>query len=209
MLTLKELSFLIEDVDENIRVPSPRQLRESLIPVVVEERVDSHTKVSVFQNGYVVYESNGHSTVFPFKICLNGYLYESCMIEKTYLETDYFENKRWDLRVLIECEERMERNENYRIESKNISYSCVAEDWAVLSTEDRLVEELIQEERINELFKHLTVKQKKVMQEYYLTEKTLQEIAVELGTTKQTVSRMIHRAIRRINRKMGKKKNRK
>ncbi len=101
MLTLKELKNNVTEASSAERVPTYKVLRESGIPVVVKKVVDVQSELIVYQNGYVVYKARKRSTVFPFHACC-AYMYEFNQKDRFHFEDDFFENKNWYFRVMLE-----------------------------------------------------------------------------------------------------------
>ena len=202
MLTLKELRSMVDEAEVQERVPSVRGLLESGAPVVVKEMLSEQTEISVYRNGLVLYRAGNRATVFPLHPC-GDYIYDSAMAHIENIRADFFDNENWYIRLLLEGEDRLAKNQDVRIGKKTISYSCVAEDWDVLAMEDMLLERLIERDTIEEILVLLTDNQRKVMTRHYLNDVAQKEIAKELGVTSQAVSDMIRKAICRIRREYG------
>ena len=111
MLTLKELKNMVETAKETERVPSNRMLRESGAAVAAKERIDAQTEITVYENGYVLYQVGRRSTVFPIHSC-GGYTYEFDRKNSFSLKGDFFENENWYIRLILEGEDRMIKNED-------------------------------------------------------------------------------------------------
>ena len=60
-------------------------------------------KISVYQNGYALYEISGLATVFPIWDCQN-YRYE---MEENEISEQWFEKEAWYLRLILEGEDRI------------------------------------------------------------------------------------------------------
>lgn len=181
------------------KVPTAKQLRESGIVAAIE-RLGEDTEICVYQNGYVFYRVGRHSTVFPLYLC-RDYLYMSgknviCLSEQ------FFQNKRWSLRLMLEGEDRLNRNQDEKERKWNISCDVISDKWII---EDDLIEtvleHLVEQEMIDELFQHLTDKQKSIMWKYFIQEETQKQISEELGISNPAVSMILSRAVRRIRNK--------
>ncbi|RKJ51893.1 sigma-70 family RNA polymerase sigma factor [bacterium 1XD42-54] len=202
MLTLRELKHAVENAAFTDRVPTYRALRESGSPIVAKEMVDAQSRIDVYQNGFVAYRVGRHSTVFPLHACC-AYVYEFNQKDHFHFEDDFFENKNWYFRVMLEGEDRIAKNEDWCNERKCISYSAVAEDWSEMAQEDMMLHELICQEEVEKLLSFSTEKQRMVMKKYYMEQMQEDEIAEELGVTQQAVSDMLRKGIRRVRRKVG------
>lgn len=202
MLTLKELRNMVEEAEVQERVPSVRGLLESGAPIVVKEVLSEQTEISVYSNGLVLYRAGNRATVFPLHPC-GDYIYDSTMAHIENIKADFFENENWYIRLLLEGEDRLAKNQDVRIGKKTISYSCIAEDWGVLAMEDTLLDRLIERDALEEILVLLTENQRYVVTRHYLNDVAQKEIAKELGVTNQAVSDMIRKGICRIRREYG------
>lgn len=202
MLTLKELRNMVEEAAVQERVPSVRGLLESGVPIVVKEMLSGQTEISVYQNGLVLYRAGNHATVFPLHPC-GDYIYDSAMAHIENIKADFFENENWYIRLLLEGEDRLAKNQDVRNGKKTVSYSCIAEDWDVLAMEDTLLDRLIERDALEEILVLLTENQRYVVTRHYLNDVAQKEIARELGVTNQAVSDMIRKGICRIRREYG------
>lgn len=64
MLTLKELKKRVPVAENRGLVMGSVELLHSGAEIVVKETVDNGVAISVFDNGYVLYEEDKHRTVF-------------------------------------------------------------------------------------------------------------------------------------------------
>lgn len=199
MLTLKELRNMVEEIKIEERVPSMRKLMNSGVPIVVKEVLSEQAEISVYQNGLVLYQVGNRATVFPLHSC-GDYIYNSAMSHVENIHADFFDNENWYIRLLLEGEDRLAKNQDVRIGKKTVSYSCIAEDWEALAMADTFLEKLIEREDIEEILVLLTENQRYVVTRHYLNDVAQKEIAKELGVTNQAVSDMIRKGICRIRR---------
>lgn len=165
----------------------------------MKEVLSEQTEISVYQNGLVLYQAGNRATVFPLHPC-GDYIYDSAMTHIENIGADFFDNENWYIRLLLEGEDRLAKNQDVRIGKKTISYSCIAEDWDALAMEDTLLERLIAREAMEEILVLLTENQRYVVTRHYLNDVAQKEIAKELGVTNQAVSDMIRKGICRIRR---------
>ena len=112
MLTLRDLKKMIQTPEKNEKIPTDKLLKERKIPVVVSKKIgngEGMALVTVFQNGYAMYQTAGRATVFPVSSC--RYEYESVMNGKTVrMEESFFDEKEWYLSLLMIGEDRIVSN---------------------------------------------------------------------------------------------------
>lgn len=199
MLTLQELKkeVVISEFDEKIL--TAKQLRES-VQIIAIEKLGKDTEICVYQNGYVYYRVGRHSTVFPLYLC-GDYLYMSgknviCLSEQ------FFENKKWSLRLMLEGEDRLNRNQDEKERRWNVSCDVISDKWIVeADLIESILDRLENQEMIGELFQLLTDRQKSIVWKYFFQEETQKQISEELGISNSAVSRILSRAVRRIRKK--------
>lgn len=181
------------------KLPTARQLRKSGV-AAVRERMGQDLEISVFQNGYVLYREGKHSTVFLLHSCRDyHYLSGENVI---HLPEQFFDNREWYLRLILEGEDRLNRNHEEKERSWNVSYSAVSEEWVGAGNLlESVMDYLVRQETVEELLQVLTEKQKCIVQKYYLQEKTQEQISKELGISQQAVSAMLVRAVKSMREK--------
>ena len=178
------------------KLPTARQLRESGL-VIVREQFGEKTEICVYQDGHALYQVGNHFTVFLLHPC-RDYLYMADG-KTVVLPEQFFGNREWYLRLVLEGEDRLNRNHEEKERNWNVSYSAVSEDWpAMENLGESMLEQLAIRETVTEILERLPAKQKYIIQKYYLQEKTQEQISKELGISQQAVSAMISQAIRRI-----------
>lgn len=199
MLTLQELKQMVEVPGDRRKLPTARQLRETSLEIV-REQLSLDSEISVYQKGYVLYRVGNHSTVFPLYLC-RDYLYLSDGYA-AHLSESFFDNEKWYLRLVLEGEDRLNRNHEERERSWNVSYNAASEEWAAIEIlKEPVMDRLIRKETVEEILQILTERQKFVIQRYYLQEETQEQISRELGVSQQTVSALISQAIRTVRKK--------
>lgn len=80
MLTLRKLKEMVESPKKGEKKPSCKSLREGKCPVVAQKIIQNEVGVitiTVYKNGYVVYQAQNRVTVFPIGDDINDL---SCMI---------------------------------------------------------------------------------------------------------------------------------
>lgn len=203
MLKLGELKKQVQMVECGERVPTVKALMRMGSPVVVKEVLGKSVEITVFRNGYVLYMAEGRKTVFPLHDC-SGYRYESADQGGMELSDTYFEQENWYIRLVLEGEDRLQKNQDVRIGSKRISYDAVAEDWEVMCRDDEELDYLILKESILKVMEGATPSQKKIFQKYFFEEKTIKQIAEELGISSQAVSVHLKKAVSRMKQMLKK-----
>ena len=199
MLTLQELKRISDVPGYGAKLPTAKQLRESGL-AVVQERIGQDSEIAAYRSGYVLYQVGRHSTVFPLHSC-RDYLYLSGG-NAVHLPEQFFCNEEWYLRLVLEGEDRLERNHEEKERNWNISYSAISEDWGAMENlTESVMEHLVRQETVAEVLQALTERQKYIVQRYYLQEETQEQISKELGISQQAVSSMLSQAIHNIRKK--------
>lgn len=199
MRTLQELRKITAQAKDSWKPPTAKQLRESG-RVIIQKQLGQRAKISVYQNGYVLYQVENHSTVFFLPSCQD---YSYILDGKTVcLPEQYFDRENWYLRLVLEGEDRLSRNFEERERNWTISYDTLSENGIVMKNlTESTAEHVTREEMIEQLLQNLTKKQRCVIQKYYLQEKTQRQISKELGISQQAVSSMLSQAISNIQKK--------
>lgn len=199
MLTLQELKQFVGVPGDRGKLPTARQLRESGA-VVARERLGGEAEVSVYQDGCVLYQVGSRATVFSIRSC-GDYFYISDG-DAVHLPGQYFDRERWYLRLVLEGEDRLDRNREEKERSWKVSYSAESEEWAVMEdVAESAIERLARQETVEEMLQTLTEKQKTVICRYYLQQKTQGQIAEELGISRPAVRDSLLRAVNKIRKK--------
>lgn len=193
---------MVEVAEVEGRVPSVKALLESDIPIAVKETLGEQAEISVYQNGLVLYRVGNRATVFPLHTCTE-YIYESGEEIFANINERFFDNENWYIRLILEGEDRLAKNQEVRNGKKTISYSAVAEDWDVLGEEDTTLAGMILCETMEEALLPLTENQRYVLKRHYLDGITQRIIEKELGVSNQAVSDMIRKAIRKVQKVYG------
>ena len=117
-MTLQELLKNIPAAEKVKRVPSVAKLAKEAIPVVMDA-MDADTSVTVYSNGYVLYQKDQWATVFPLHDCTD-YIYKDSNVE-SFVPFAEFMNQPWQVRVLMEGYDRMDHNYERRKEGRAVS----------------------------------------------------------------------------------------
>lgn len=199
MLTLQELKQITDIPGNQGKLPTARQLRESGV-VITKERFGGEAEISVYQDGCVLYQTGKYSTVFHLHSC-GDYFYISDG-NTVHLPEQFFDREKWHLRLVLEGEDRLNRNCEERERCQNVSYSAVSEEWAVMEDlAEPAIEQLARQETVEEIMQMLTERQKTVICGYYLQEKTQGQIAEELGISRHAVRDSLIHAVSKIRKK--------
>lgn len=204
MFTLKELKSMVEVADMEKRVPTPKALRISEIPIVVNEVMESNSEVTVYANGYVLYRAGKRRTVFPLHKC-TFYEYETVDGDNMLLDETFFDNENWYVRLIMEGTDLMVRNQQ-KVESNHgvFSYSDSLENGEILKdTQCDVLEDVLHKEMIEELLNCLSEKQKKVVSLYYFEGLNQTDISGILDISQQSVCAIIKRALKVMRKYVG------
>ena len=205
-MTLQELLVSIPKAAKVERVPSVAQLAKEASPVVTDT-LDADTSVTVYSNGYVLYQRGQWVTVFPLHDCMD-YSYKNSN-EQSHIPYSEFCDQPWQVRVLMEGYDRMDHNCDRRREGRAVSIDIDnnQKGWIELSdmgAGDALRMIIEREEKAEELemlrrnLSSLTEKQKKVLTLCVVHGKTRMEVAAEMGTTHQAVTDCLKKSLRRL-----------
>jgi len=199
MLTLQELKQIVDAPGQEQKIPTAKKLKVSGT-VIVKRRLSEDAEIAVYKNGYVLYQIGSHTTVFLIHSC-HEYLYESG--NGTYsIDKQLFERESWYMRLVLEGEDRLNRNRESSEQAKLVSYSAVSEEWKVMEQEgDSTLDLLLTNETVEELLQLLTEQQRMVICQFFFCQKTQKQISKELGISAPAVSRILSRAIQRVRRK--------
>lgn len=201
-ITLHELKEKIDAVLEK-KLPSFKALME-MKPMAVAQTTVDDASLTVYQNGYAVYEMDDAHTVIAVDRC-GDYRYD--FTDGTYqvVPAEIFEETEWSVRLLMEGERRMEHNRNNRTaETENVSLECDGSDWSAAVMVDFLDEdnaEMLADRELRRLYaamSKLTERQSEILQLYFYKGMNQYEIAEELGICQQSVNRIMNQAVKRL-----------
>lgn len=201
-ITLHDLKKMIA-LTGKMKLPSYRQLMEMESPVVASKRVDG-AKITVYENGFASYtQGNAHTVMAVDR--LSGYRYDFVDGTSSFVPEEVFDDSEWSVRLVMEGEKKLEHNRNVMAERNETSKteSDGTEDIAVgmidfLDEANRKALADRELERLYTAIGKLTERQQQVIQLYYFKEMTQQEIAEELGITRQRVGVILDGAIKKL-----------
>ena len=210
-MKLSELKRIVPAAEARDKVPTLAGVLASGASIVAKDLIDEESDVTVFSNGYVIYRAGNHATVFPLHDC-GDYAYEQDGKPPVVVPEEVFDSYNWSVRLIAEGEDRLEYNQKQHWKRTTVSYSGVAEDWALLadSTCDAeallLEQERLQEQRrlVELLLKKLTKRQRIVVIECYLGGRQHKDVASQLGISRQAVTDALKKALVRMRKEYDK-----
>ena len=146
------------------------------------------------------------SSVFHIHDCRGDYAYDASKGKGEVIKEEYFENCEWHIRALFEGERRVEESqlkcEGVGQTQVRVSYHAVSEDWGELAdSEINVLDKFIEKEALNAMMAVLTKKQRNLIYQNFILDKTHQEIADGMGIARGSVTRSVNQALERIRRK--------
>lgn len=204
MMTLKELRKLVNMESYSGSLPKEANLKNMGEEIIAKEVIRKGTEIIVYKNGIVLYRNGKSATVFPIPE-KKDYQYDG-VSESSVLDAEFFENENWYYRLLMEGEDRLAENQR-RLDSKHsvYSYSLKGEHESVDLEDDKpgMLDEMIREETMEEIWNLLTEKQKEIMYGVFFEERSKSNIARQRGVSQQAVSKMVEKCMRKLRISMG------
>ena len=176
----------------------------------MREFVGTDAMLSVYEDGYVLYESGDRSTVFHISDCIcEVYGYESVVAgfgNDAAELTAIFDNEAWYLKLMFIGDERLKHNEQVREQKHSVSYSAVADDWAVLADRkrERELHHIENEETLTEARNALTELQWVIFRMFNEDEMSQPQIAEAIGISQQMVSKHLKAARHKLDKMLEK-----
>ena len=124
-MTIRELLELVDEANEG-RVPTAKSLRNSGVEMILHERIEENSMVSVYRNGYVICQIDRHVTVFPLKTSGKKSAESG---DYSYLRASDYPDFDCIAGLSIEGYDRISMNLDKAYEKKKVSYSQESEDW--------------------------------------------------------------------------------
>ena len=203
MLTLRKLKEIVESPKKGEKKPSCRSLREGC-PVVAQKIIQNEVgevTITVYENGYVVYQAQNRVTVFPIED-ISGYRYSS-VAGNGYgcdLTESYFEEAEWYLRFVLRGEDRLSINLDSRNQKHCVSLSSAMEEMQLCETAAEDMEEMIIQQMMTEnMMNMLTPNQRELVYALYFEHQTFQEYAEIHGISSAAVNNRRKKALARLN----------
>ena len=199
MLTFTQLA---KDIcgEKKDYIMTRHMLTASGTSVILREHLGQDSLLSVYEDGYVLYETGDRSTVFHIEDC-TGEVDEYGSVVSEYgtdaaKMTEVFDNEAWYLKLMLIGDMRLRHNQEVREQKHSVSYSAVAEDWNVMADKkhDGELSRLENEETIQAAANALTELQWLIFKLFNVDELSQKEIADELGISQQMVSKHLKAA---------------
>ena len=205
MLTLKKVKELVNAPVHTKRVPSPKVLLEEG-RIFLRKEFEHGSHLTLYHNGYVWFSAGKRNTVFHIHDCRGDYAYGASKGKGEVIKEEYFENCEWHIRALFEGEQRVEESqlkcEGVGQTKVSVSYHAVAEDWGEMAdSEINVLDKYIEKEALHAMMAVLTKKQRNLIYQNYVLDKTHQEIADGMEIARGSVTRSVNQALERIRRK--------
>ena len=200
MLTLKELKKRVPVAENSGLVMGSVELLHSGAEIVVKETVDNGVAISVFDNGYVLYEEDKHRTVFRLHDC-SGYEYKHSETEIENFGEAFFENENWYVLPLMVGMDRVEASRCAILANHGVLSTDVVE-YDFLNNKNicvpDFIDKILWEEMVREFAEFLNERQMYAVISYYYLGVSQEEIIrfaspsslVKLQLKKQIVSAM-------------------
>ncbi len=183
-MKLKELKEKL-DSTKGKKLPTVRELREDISILVVKESLDDG-ELCVYRNGFAAFWTKDHQTIFRVDE-MGSYTYSS-NTERTCIAEHEFDEMDWQIRVLMEAEERIEHSMDVMESRKTYSYDDLwSEKDAVMDQTEELQDTLFRRQKIEEIYGLLNPRQKEILQMRFIEERTWQEIASCYGVSFQAI----------------------
>lgn len=198
-MTLQELKEITEIPEQGIKIPTAKRLRESG-RLVAERQLKNDTWIAAYQDGYALYHSCGHNTVFPIQLC-RDYLYVSSGVS-SYIPEHFFNGEPWYIRLVLEGEDRLERNQRAKEQGSTVSYHAISEEWEAMGDAGgNPLQHLVDRENRKEILQCLTERQRSAVSLCLFQQKSRKEAAKELGISSAAVSGILSQATRKLRKK--------
>ena len=210
-MTLQELFASTPKAEKVKRVPSVAKLVKDASPVV-SDVMDESNVITVYDNGYVLYQMDQWTTVFPLHECTD-YVYEDNE-KRLVVPLSEFLDQPWQVRVLMEGYDRMMHNCARRKEGRAVSIDINNNEpgWIELSDMGAgdalriLIERESRQEEKDLLYRNLsklTDHQREVLKLCMVQGKTRMEVAKLYGTSHQAITDCLKKSICRLRKLYG------
>ena len=197
MMTLKDLKKRVPVADEKKVILRKKELLNTGAEIVVKEIIEDGVEISVYDNGYVLYEEGRHRTVFRLHEC-KDYDYSAVDGRKDAFGADFFENENWYILPLMVGMDRVEDSRR-RILSNHKVISIDIEENDFFSIKARCVPDMTEKVLWNEMMREisdlLNERQRYAVIAYYCEGASQAEIAKNLEISQQAASGLIQRAL--------------
>ena len=210
-MTLNELKNKTAEIKGQIDYKTLSEGVSSTYKILAEKKVEG-AEITVLENGYVLYQSDGRVTAFHLKEC-SGYEYHTVDGDTLSISREELGEMEWSVPVLLTGERRISSNRmkyQKRMEVHESAFHNGGEEsdenlmlklirGNMYGVEKSSEDILLEQERIEELMSCLTDRQKDFVQKMYLEGKTLMEIAEEENLNYRSLIRVHDRILERIS----------
>lgn len=199
MLTLKKLRGMVTVTKNEGRVPTVKQLQELEDTLVVKKKIDSETEISVYKNGFVHYRAGKNNTVFGIWNCDESYCYKSTKDFSTIIDSSYFDDAEWYIRLIIEGEDILERNQKrVRSNHKEFLFDDLGNEEDIFEEVNDFVDEISRKDFVMRMMDDLNEYQRTIIDLFYFRQWKQKEIAQYLGVSQQNVSSILSRSLKNL-----------
>lgn len=204
-LTLSELLERLPDTAGK-RLPTSKMLRKAGIQVFAEVSTETGGLV-VYENGYFTYTSGRHTTVQSVHKCRESIRYDYGNGTRADLGMETFGTLPFAIRLTLEGEIRLEQNQLARDSGRTLSYDTIDGRIDFASDEDitKVIETQEERESLQNALSELTDRQRRIIVRHLRDGLTQQQVADELGISKQTVNESLHSAMKRLRKSLVQK----
>lgn len=197
MMTLNELKKRVPVADKNVSVLGKTELLKTGAEVVVKEIIEKDVVISVYDNGFVLYEEGRHRTIFRLHEC-SGYDYCSMDGKTEVFGSEFFENENWYILLMMIGMDRVETNRKRLLSNhKVLSFDMEENDYLSLKSlaVSDMVEDILRKETMVEIADMLNERQLYAVTAYYCDGIPQAEIAEKLHISQQAASGLIKRSL--------------
>ena len=181
--------------------------------MILTEQMAEDAVVTIYGNGYVVYEEGENITVFALHDCEKDYTdYGEAGAPCTY-RYDEFCDQPWQLRLMYECRKRMEHNKANCKAGRTVSYDAYQEAWdnalsdhgqgnpleMIIEQESRREEA----EKLHRCLDKLTKRQRQILLMCVVEGMTREEVAEALNIRHQSVTDSVNGALAKLRKMYG------
>lgn len=199
MLTLKKLREMVTVTKNEGRVPTVKQLQELEDTLVVKKKINNETEISVYKNGFVRYRAGKNNTVFGIWNCDESYCYKSMKDFSTIIDSSYFDEEEWYIRLIIEGEDILERNQKrVRSNHKEFLFDDLGNEENIFEEVNDFVDEISRKDFVMRMMADLNEHQRTIIDLFYFRQWKQKEIAQYLGVSQQNVSSILARALKNL-----------
>ena len=214
MKTLEQLKKQVAIPKAGQVVPSEKKLREN-VEVYESISIGHDARITVYRNGYVVCMIGRHKTVFPISAAgyytfgENGSSFHEGLIHERDIRWKQdtgagdpggieggsicLDQEEWQLALYLAGEDRILKNMDTALRKKTVSMKHEKENAV-----DEVFEKSWEKQMLKAALSVLTDREKKVVWECCILQKTETEVGKEMGFSKSMISKTLTRAREKI-----------